>query len=107
MSFDTYDVALEFVRSLRPLIEKIGRHSRKLKEQLVEASSSVPMNVAEGRRRVGGDRLHHYRVAAGSADESMTILRVSEAHGWLTADEIRHSISLGDRELAMLWKQTR
>jgi four helix bundle protein len=58
MSFETYDVALEFVRSLRPLIEKIGRHSRKLKDQLVDASSSVPMNVAEGRRRVGGDRLH-------------------------------------------------
>jgi four helix bundle protein len=105
--FETYEVALEFVRSLRPLIGKIGRHSRKLKDQLVDASSSVPMNVAEGRRRLGGDRRYHYSVAAGSTDESMTILRVSEAHGWLTEAEIAASLALGDRELGLLWPQTR
>jgi four helix bundle protein len=105
--FETYEVAPEFVRSLRPLIEKIGRQSRKMKDQLVEASGSVPMNVAEGRRRMGGDRRYHYTVAAGRTDESVTILQIAEAHGWVTKDEIAYSLGLGDRELAMLWKQTR
>ena len=106
MPFETYEVALELLRALRPLIEKIGRHSRKLKDQLIEAGTSVPMNVGEGRRRRGGDRLHSYRVAAGSADESATILRSAEALGWLTKDEIAPALRLCDRELAMLWKQT-
>jgi four helix bundle protein len=106
MSYETYDVALEFVRALRPLIEKIGRHSRKLKEQLIEAGSSVPMNVAEGRRRNGGDRLHSFRVAAGSASESICILDVSAGWGWLTVNEIGAAVALGDRVRAMLWKQT-
>jgi four helix bundle protein len=106
MSYETYDVALEFVRSLRPLIEKLGRHSRKLREQLVEAGSSVPMNVAEGRRRIGGDRLHSLRIAAGSANESVSILQASEAFGWLTLAEIAGAVALADRVQAMLWKQT-
>jgi four helix bundle protein len=104
--YETYEVALEFVRALRPLIEKIGRHSKSLKEQLVGAGTSVPLNVAEGRKRAGGDRLHCFRIAAGSAGESIAILETCEALGFVTLDEIRAAVALANRELAMLWKQT-
>jgi len=68
-------MALQMIRSLRPAVERIRQHDRELAAQLKRAGSSVPGNIAEGARRVGQDRLHHYRVAAGSAGESVRTWR--------------------------------
>ena len=67
--FEVYEMALQMIRSLRPAVERIRQHDRDLAAQLKRAGSSVPGNIAEGARRVGQDRLHHYRIAAGSAGE--------------------------------------
>ena len=66
----------------------------------------MPLNISEGARRVGADRLHHYRVAAGSADEARTALRVASAWRYVAADECAAADALLDRELAMLWRLT-
>jgi hypothetical protein len=63
--------------------------------------------LAEGRRRAGADRLHSWRVAAGSAEEVRAALRVAEAWGDLSAAEVSAAIVLLDRLLAMLWRLTR
>src|SRR5262245_21203634 len=39
------------------------------------AAGSVPLNLAEGNLRLGADRLHPFRIAAGSAAELRTALR--------------------------------
>ena len=65
--FETYEVALALVRALRPIVARIRMHDPDLARQLVRSGSSVPSNVAEGARRRGADRLHHYRIASGSA----------------------------------------
>ena len=70
------------------------------------AGSSDAQNFAEGRRRAGKDKLHHYRIAAGSADEIAAALRVAEAWGYLDAATIREPLELIDRVLAMTWKLT-
>jgi four helix bundle protein len=67
----------------------------------------VAANVAEGNRRTGRDRLHLFRIAAGSADETRTHLRVAEAWGYVTMDDVDTSLQLADRELAMLSRLTR
>ena len=85
----------------------IRRHSGKLASQLHDAASSVAANVAEGNRRVGKDRAHLFRIAAGSADETRTHLRVAEAWGYVTMQDIEPCLRLADRELAMLWRLTR
>src|SRR5687768_1653522 len=87
-SFHVYEVALELARVVAPVIEKVGRRDRALADQMRRAVTSVPLNIREGSRRVGRDRLHSYRIAAGSADEVVGALEVAEALGYLARRDI-------------------
>ena len=106
MGFDAFDVALALVRSLKEPIAKIAVHDPALAGQLARARSSVPLNLREGRRRAGRDRLHHWRVAAGSTDEIVGALLTAEALDHVTRDDIAEPLALADRELAMCWRMT-
>ena len=105
-TFVALDVALEVIRSLRDVVGVIRKRSVKLAEQIEEAASSVAANLAEGNRRQGKDRLHLFRIAAGSANETLTHLRVAEAWGWVSAEQIEAPMALLDRELGLLWGLT-
>ena len=105
-TFVALDVALEVIRSLRDVVKAIRRFNLKHAEQIEEAASSVAANLAEGNRRQGKDRLHFFRVAAGSADETRTHLQVAEAWGWVSAEQIEAPLALLDRELRLLWGLT-
>jgi hypothetical protein len=67
------------------------------------AVRAYPTEVSRQRPH-GGDQRYHYTVAAGSTDESVTILKIAEAHGWVTKAESAYSVGLGDRELALKLK---
>ena len=67
MPFDAFDVALDMIRRLREPLAAITERDPALAQQLRRAAASVPLNLSEGRRRQGRDRLHLWRVAAGSA----------------------------------------
>ena len=107
MAFQALEISLELVRSLRGPLEAIRIRDPQLYRQIRAAVSSVPLNLAEGRRRSGGDRAHHWRIAAGSADEVRTALRVALALGDLDPSQVAAPLGLIDRVLAMLWKLTR
>ena len=62
--------------------------------------------LAEGARRTGKDRLHLYRVAAGSAAEVRAALAVGRAWGWIGSAALAPAEALLDRVLAMLWRLT-
>ncbi len=106
MSFDAFDVALDMIRSLRDPLASIAERDPALAQQLRRAAASVPLNLSEGRRRQGRDRLHLWRVAAGSADEVVASLRVAEAWGHVDSRAIAQALALCDRVLAMLWRLT-
>jgi len=106
MSFQAFDVALEMVRQLREPVAVLVRRDPDLAQQLRRAAASVPLNLSEGRRRQGKDRLHLWRVAAGSADEVVAGLRVAEAWGHVSPDAIAPALRSCDRVLAMLWRLT-
>ncbi len=101
------EVASSLIRSLRGSVETLARHDASLADQLRRASSSVLLNLAEGQRRVGRDRLHLYRVAAGSAAEVHAALEIATAWGYLADEHVALSRELLDRELALLWGLTR
>jgi len=101
------DVALTLIRSLRAPVARIRRHHVKQANQLVDAASSIAANLAEGNRRQGKDRLHFFRIAAGSADETRVHLLVAEGWGWVDAKVIAEPLSLVDRELRLLHGLTR
>ena len=107
MKFEALEISLEVIRNLRHLLPKIRQHDAKLVGQIREAASSASQNLGEGRRRVGKDRLHHYRISAGSSEEVLTCLRVAEAWGYVTQKEIERASELIDSVLAILWTLTK
>jgi four helix bundle protein len=106
MPFDAFEVALELVQSLRDPLVALDQRDPSLAQQLRRAAASVPLNLGEGRRRCGKDRIHLWRVAAGSAGEVLAGLRTAEAFGYLTPASAAPALGLCDRVLAMLWRLT-
>ena len=101
-TFHVYEVARELARSVRPLMERIERRDRGLADQVRRAAQSVMLNVREANRRVGRDRAHGFRIAAGSADEIIGALDVAEVMGYLEVGDLAAPLGLADRVLAML-----
>jgi four helix bundle protein len=90
--FIALEVAEQLVHVVRPLVEQIARRDRDLAVQGRKAGSSILLNICEGNRRVGKDRLHFFRIAAGSAGELDGILITANAWGYLAcgaSDEAR------------------
>jgi len=104
--FVAQQVASELIRSLHDALVQIGRHDRSLVQQLRNAASSVVLNVAEGNRRFGRDRLHFFRIAAGSAAEVAAALEVAVAWRYVDGDAVSASLALVDRELGLLYGLT-
>ena len=104
--FEALEVALEWAAALRPCLEAVARRDPDLGRQLRRAVLSVPLNLAEGAERRGKDRAHLYRVAAGSAAEAHTGLRIARAWGFLRPVELGAAEALADRLRAMLWRLT-
>jgi four helix bundle protein len=77
------ELAFELARALREPLGIIARHDRDLSCQLRRAGGSVASCLSEGAQRCGKDRLHLYRVSAGSAAEVRTQLQLATAWGYL------------------------
>ena len=104
MRFEALELALVIIPHLRRLLPAIRRHDAKLHNQLRDAGSSIPMNLAEGNRRRGKDRIFLWSVAAGSADEVHTGLRAAAAWGYFPEGSASEALQLIDRLQAMIWK---
>ena len=103
-TFVSYTNALELLRALRPVVERLKRFDADAADQLTRAGTSVVNNLAEGARRTGKDQLRLYRYAHGSANEILGVLDGADAWGWpLDAGRARAVL---DRELALLWGLT-
>ena len=104
--FIVLERAYELIREVRGLHQKVRARDADEARQLKRAASGIVRNLGEGRRRRGQDRVHLWRVAAGSADEVQQSLRASEAWGYVTEREIANAVAKTDEILAMLWKLT-
>jgi four helix bundle protein len=102
VEFHAYTVALELVGKLRPIVGAIRRRDSDLAKQVRKSATSIPANVSEGNRWDGKDRLHLFRVAAGSAAELRSHLEVAEAWGYVATKALHEVRELIDRQLAML-----
>jgi 23S rRNA-intervening sequence protein len=54
----------------------------------------------------GRDRIHSWRIAAGSAEEVRASLLIAEAWGYVEPDILAPSLELLDRISAMLYRMT-
>ena len=107
MAVTELEVSLAAVESLREPLRVLRAADADLHRQVKRAATSVPLNIAEGARRAGRDRRHHWRVAAGSAAEVRVALRTAVAWGDLDEALTEQPLGLLDRVLAMLWRLTR
>jgi len=103
-NFIVYNVALELVRSLRPVVEQLRLHSRDLADQIERAGTSVVLNIGEGNRRAGKDRRRFFTMAQGSASEIQAAIDVADGWGWPV--DVGVVKPLLDRELRLLWGLT-
>ena len=102
-----FENAMSTIAELRSVVAVVRRHDADLARQLVRAASSIAANVAEASQRVGKDRLHLFRIAAGSAEETRAHLLVAQAWGYLTSAEVEAPMKLIDKELRLLSGLTR
>ena len=99
------EVALDLVRELRPLVEKIRKHDNNLAKQLVDAMNSTVQNLAEGEAHRGGNKRAKFEIAHGEANEVKASLDLALAWGYI-ADDSAARPKL-QRLLALCWGLTR
>ena len=106
MRFEAYDHSLETIRILRSIAARLRSRDPDLLRQIRKAASSVPLNLAEGAGRRGKDRLHHYRIAEGSARELRAAVHVALAWGDAEEQETRRALEPLDRLVRLIWGLT-
>ena len=104
--FIAYQIALQAARSLGGCLTAIRKKDRDLDRQMRRATQSLVLNLAEGDRRRGLDRVHLFRIAAGSAAEVMAALDLAVAWGYLSEAQAEPARQLLDRLLAVCWRLT-
>ena len=104
--FIAYRIALEAARRLRPSLAAIRQQDRDLEKQVRRATQSIVLNLSEGDRRRGQDRLHLFRIAAGSAAEVKAALDLAEAWGYLSKGQAEPARDQLDQLLAVCWRLT-
>ena len=102
MAFEVLERSLEMVAAVRRPYALVRLRDRDLADQIKRAANSAPANIAEGAGRVGKDRAHHYRVAAGSALELETHLRLALIWDYAKPDDVKAALDLCVRVCAML-----
>jgi four helix bundle protein len=78
-----YDVIVEVLEGLRPVVVQIEMHDKDLGRQLRRAATSVLLNCGEGSGSSGGTRRERYRNALGSARETGACLDAAMALGYV------------------------
>jgi four helix bundle protein len=99
---DVYRAALEYVGWAYRYCEGQKGH-RHAKDQLLRASQSIPLNIAEGNgKATDGDRRRYFEIARASALECGAVQDVLQVCGALSAEENDKAKALLDRIVAML-----
>ena len=106
MALRIYSVAIEMLRELRPLIDRIRTRDSNLGDQLRRAATSIPLNLHEGAYSQGGNVRARFHNALGSAAEVRACLDVAEALGYVegVTPELRDVL---DRVVATLHRLAR
>ena len=85
---EVYQASLSFIVWLEPVLQKLPK-SLCVTDQLDRASTSIPLNIAEGNGKfTGADRCRFFDIARGSALESAAALDVLLAKGRCSGDEL-------------------
>ena len=100
---DVYRISIEYVSWVYTHCDKLSGTQRHARDQLLRASQSIPLNIAEGNgKSTKGDRRRYFEIARGSALECAAIQDVLEVRKAITSEENQSGKALLDRIVAML-----
>ncbi len=99
-----YTTALKAAGKTIELVLRVPAPLKSLADQVIRAASSVPANLSEGHGRCGRDRMHHWRIAYGSAREVDCHLRLLAHAGAVDRQQATAVLSLFDEVRAMTWR---
>lgn len=86
-----YDVVLDTVEALQPVLQALERRDPDLGRQLRRASCSVALNLAEGMYSRGKNRANRYHTALASARETLSCLEVAQRCSFVVAPASMHA----------------
>ncbi len=101
-SFEDLDVwqkAVEFARIVINLSEKIytGRKHFRLIEQLEASSTSIALNIAEGKGRYSKKEFIQFLyIARGSLYETVTLLTIFNKNNWIAEKQLNDTKNFAD-----------
>jgi four helix bundle protein len=102
---DVYRLALDFLVFAHQVIAALPRGHGHLCDQLMRASTSIVLNLAEGAgKHSKADKRRYYLSARGSATESAALLDVLSRLDLLNEDEHRAGKDMLVRVVSMLIK---
>ncbi len=96
--------AIEAAAAAISLVKRVAAPFKSIADQVIRSASSVPANLAEGHGRSGRDRIHHWRIAYGSAKEVDTHLRLLSATRAINGSHADQALQLFDEVRAMTWR---
>ncbi len=102
---DVYRISLEYVTYVYKLSARLKGNHRHARDQILRASQSIPLNIAEGNgRRTPKDRRHFFDIARGSALECAATQDVLQVGLAISAVENEEGKRLLLRIVGMLTK---
>jgi len=102
-TLDVYQVSLKYNSWVHSHCGTLGGTDRHAKDQLLRASLSISLNIAEGNGRVTeGDRRRFFEIARSSALECAAIQDVLEIYNAISSEKNHEGKKLLDRIVAML-----
>ena len=102
---DVYRVSLDFVRVATAITKVIPADQRHMRDQLLRAASSIPLNIAEGNGKLSfGERRRYFEIARGSAMECAAALDILVACGVLEPTAIIAEKDILVRIVSMITK---
>jgi four helix bundle protein len=102
--FDALEKATTAAGITIPLVIRVPAPLKPIADQIIRSASSVPANLAEGAGRSGRERLHHWRIAYGSAKEVDTHLRLLVHTDAIDSSPAVEALNLFDDVRAMTWR---
>jgi four helix bundle protein len=104
---DVYRVSIDFVAWSYRLCKELKGSDRHARDQLLRASQSIPLNIAEGNGKLpSADRQRFLRIALGSALESAAALDVLSVCEAIEPAKVADGKALLFRVVSMLTKMT-
>ncbi|HPN83908.1 MAG TPA: four helix bundle protein [Victivallales bacterium] len=104
-NLDVYKLSLTYVKWALDISETLKGKHRSTRDQLIRASQSIPLNIAEGNGKTSdGDRKRFFEISRGSALECAAIQDILEIGGAISKKENEEAKQILSRIVSMLTK---